>query len=72
MYLYFAAKIRKSIHIMAYQCIKKQKVIPFPILHKRMDRANDEFLHESIGRSDSDIVALGLFSSEYLKKLQKM
>lgn len=26
MYLYFAAKIRKSIHIMAYQCIKKQKV----------------------------------------------
>ena len=25
MYLYFAAKIRKSIHIMAYQCIKKQK-----------------------------------------------
>lgn len=37
MYLYFAAKIRKSIHIMAYQCIKKQKVIPFPILHKRMD-----------------------------------
>ena len=29
MYLYFAAKIRKSIHIMAYQCIKKQKVILF-------------------------------------------
>ena len=26
MYLYFAAKVRKSIHIMAYQCIKKQKV----------------------------------------------
>lgn len=25
MYLYFAAKIRKSIHIMANQCIKKQK-----------------------------------------------
>lgn len=25
MYLYFAAKIRKSIHIMAYQCIKKTK-----------------------------------------------
>lgn len=25
MYLYFAAKVRKSIHIMAYQCIKKQK-----------------------------------------------
>ena len=37
MYLYFAAKIRKSIHIMAYQCIKKQKVILFPILQKRMD-----------------------------------
>ena len=37
MYLYFAAKIRKSIHIMAYQCIKKQKVILFTILHKRMD-----------------------------------
>lgn len=26
MYLYFAAKVRKSIHIMANQCIKKQKV----------------------------------------------
>lgn len=26
MYLYFSAKVRKSIHIMAYQCIKKQKV----------------------------------------------
>ena len=26
MYLYFAAKIRNSIPIMAYQCIKKQKV----------------------------------------------
>jgi len=25
MYLYFAAKVRKSIHIIAYQCIKKQK-----------------------------------------------
>lgn len=25
MYLYFAAKIRKSIHIMAYQCIKNKK-----------------------------------------------
>ena len=25
MYLYFAAKIRKSIHIIAYQCIKKTK-----------------------------------------------
>lgn len=25
MYLYFAAKVRKSIHIMANQCIKKQK-----------------------------------------------
>ena len=29
MYLYFAAKVRKSIHIMAYQCKKKQKVILF-------------------------------------------
>ena len=26
MYLYFAAKVRKSIHIMANQCMKKQKV----------------------------------------------
>ena len=72
MYLYFAAKIRKSIHIMAYQCIKNKKSFYFPFCTNVWTRANDEFLHESIGRSDSDIVALGLFSSEYLKKLQKM
>ena len=37
MYLYFAAKVRKSIHIMANQCIKKQKVAEkeFNIYEKR-------------------------------------
>lgn len=51
---------------------KNKKSFYFPFCTNVWTRANDEFLHESIGRSDSDIVALGLFSSEYLKKLQKM
>lgn len=44
MYLYFAAKIRKSIHIMAYQCIKKQKVREkeFIIYEKRSFNINEK------------------------------
>lgn len=44
MYLYFAAKIRKSIHIMAYQCIKKQKVgeKEFIIYEKRSFNINEK------------------------------
>lgn len=44
MYLYFAAKIRKIIHIMAYQCIKKQKVREkeFIIYEKRSFNINEK------------------------------
>lgn len=44
MYLYFAAKIRKSIHIIAYQCIKKQKVREkeFIIYKKRSFNINEK------------------------------
>lgn len=44
MYLYFAAKIRKSIHIMAYQCIKKQKEgeKEFIIYEKRSFNINEK------------------------------
>ena len=49
MYLYFAAKIRKSIHIMANQCIKKQKVgeKEFNIYEKRGRFTSTSFLQSN-------------------------